>query len=284
MPELPEVETVRLGLASHLIGKKIKSAQALHKRATNSKSIAPLSSISGSKIVEVKRRGKFLWLELNRPEVVVAHLGMSGQFLIQPKRVNPEKHLRARFDLGNFELRFVDQRTFGWVAIDQTIDGVPALASHISRDPFDPDFDIDEVATHFKKRKVEIKKALLDQSIMSGVGNIYADEALWLAKINPLRSCEKLDLREIQTVIKAAKKVMARAIKAGGTSFDDLYINVNGESGYFERALAVYGREEEPCRRCGKVIKRIVLANRSAHFCPKCQPIPRGSALEIRER
>ena len=284
MPELPEVETVRLGLETHIVGEKIRAAKTFHRRAINPNSIAPIDSVVGAKILAVKRRGKFLWITLNRPEVVVGHLGMSGQFLIQPKKTAPEKHLRVSLDLGRSELRFVDQRTFGWIAIDQTEKGIPTMVSHISADPFDLEFNEKAVVARFQAKKTEIKKALLDQSIMSGVGNIYADETLWLAKINPLRNCQDLEAKEILKIIRSAKKVMAKALKAGGTSFDDLYINANGESGYFERSLNAYGREEEPCRRCGKVIQRLVLANRSAHFCPKCQPFPRGKGLKINRR
>ena len=284
MPELPEVESVRIGLVKNIVGKKVKSVQVLHSRATNAQSIAPLTAIAGGKIEAVKRRGKFLWITFNRPEVLVGHLGMSGQFLINSKSAPDQKHLRARFDLGQHELRFIDQRTFGWLAIDETIDDVPKMVTHIAMDPFDQYFDLDRTIERFQSKKTSIKQALLDQSIMSGVGNIYADEALWYCAINPLTSCAKLNKQQIRNVITASRKVMAAALKSGGTSFDDLYKNVNGQSGYFERSLKAYGRDGEPCKRCGKVMKRIVISNRSAHYCPKCQPIPRGRALEISGR
>jgi formamidopyrimidine-DNA glycosylase len=278
MPELPEVETVRRGLSQHVIGKKFKDVQALHPRATSPKSISPLRSLAGAKIKEVSRRGKFLWFVLDRPEVLVAHLGMSGQFLIQPKGHTDEKHLRARFDLGRNELRFIDQRTFGWLRVDQLIDGVPSCASHIAKDPFDPTFNIIESVAKFKAKKTQIKKAILDQEVLSGVGNIYADESLWRSKIHPEARTEKLKPSQIETLIANATSVMSQALEQGGTSFDDLYINVNGESGYFERSLAVYGREGEPCPRCGSQIRRIAFSNRSSHFCPKCQPRGKSQA------
>jgi formamidopyrimidine-DNA glycosylase len=284
MPELPEVETVRAGLARQIVGKKIKVVEVRHPRATSPKSIAPLTSITGAKIKAVKRRGKFMWVELDRPEVLVAHLGMSGQLLIKKSSEPAEKHLRVRLDLGSFELRFIDQRTFGWLSVESTIGGIPQCASHIALDPFDDAFNVNETITKFLSRRTEIKRALLDQEIMSGVGNIYADEALWYAQINPMVSCEKLTQTQVKNIITAAKKVMAKSLKAGGTSFDDLYVNINGQSGYYERSLAVYGREGEKCRRCGKLIKRVAFANRSSHFCPNCQPIPRGKRLEIKGR
>ena len=272
MPELPEVETVRAGLAKHVIGKRIDLVKQLHPRALRTDSLNTLRIFKSAKVKDVKRRGKFMWLEFDRPEVLVAHLGMSGQFKIQSAKVEREPHLRACFTLSNGkELRFVDQRTFGWLAVDQLINEVPGLVSHIAFDPFDPRFDKRATVSRISKSRAQIKKVILDQSIVSGIGNIYADEALWRAKIHPESIAEELTSTQILNVLTAAQKVMERALKAGGTSFDDLYINVNGESGYFERSLAVYGREGEPCRRCGSEILRIAFANRSSRLCPTCQ-------------
>jgi len=277
MPELPEVETVRRGLAENIIGKKFKEIEVLHSRATSPKSIAPLKSLKGARVKSVNRRGKFLWFELDRPEVLVGHLGMSGQFLIQPKAALDERHLRARFNLGRNDLRFIDQRTFGWVGVEERINNRPTCVQHIAADPFDSEFDLQETISRFLKKKTEIKRALLDQNVMSGVGNIYADEALWRSKMHPETRTEKLDTKRISQLISSATEVMSEALAVGGTSFDDLYINVNGESGYFERSLAVYGQEGEGCPRCGREIRRITFANRSSHFCPKCQPTPRAN-------
>jgi formamidopyrimidine-DNA glycosylase len=276
VPELPEVETVRRGLAEHIIGSKLKDIQVLHERATYVKSITALTSLKGARIKNVARRGKFLWLELDRPEVLVGHLGMSGQFLIQPKSAPDERHLRVRFNLGKHELRFIDQRTFGWLGVEETLNGLPTCVQHIAPDPFDSLFNIEETILRFSRKKTEIKRALLDQGVMSGVGNIYADEALWRSKIHPESRTESMKVSRIKELIESAKEVMQEALKVGGTSFDDLYINVNGESGYFERSLAVYGQEGEGCPRCGREIRRIKFANRSSHFCPKCQPAPRA--------
>jgi formamidopyrimidine-DNA glycosylase len=202
---------------------------------------------------------------------------MSGQFLIQPKAALDERHLRARFNLGRNDLRFIDQRTFGWVGVEERINNRPTCVQHIAADPFDSEFDLQETISRFLKKKTEIKRALLDQSVMSGVGNIYADEALWRSKMHPETRTEKLDTKRISQLISSATEVMSEALAVGGTSFDDLYINVNGESGYFERSLAVYGQEGEGCPRCGREIRRITFANRSSHFCPKCQPTPRAN-------
>ena len=275
MPELPEVETVRRGLVSLVKGYKIVAAHDLHPRALKSESIAPLKSIQGAKIIDLNRRGKFLWFVLDRPQVLVAHLGMSGQFLIHQQGHPRAKHVRAQFDLTKQmrkrELVFNDQRTFGWVSVEETIDGVPSSAQHIARDPFDSQFDLQETIEKFAKRKIRIKTALLNQEIMSGVGNIYADETLWRAKVHPEVSTADLSKKKLASIISYATEVMSEAIEQGGTSFDDLYINVNGESGFFEQALAAYGRTDEPCPRCGTPIRRITFGARSSHFCPRCQ-------------
>lgn len=277
MPELPEVETVRSGLEKYVVGKRISAVQTFHPRTIKQGSIAPLSAAVGSKIQAVKRRGKFLWLELDRDFTLVAHLGMSGQLLVQPSSAPIQSHLRARLSLssrlgkGRDEIRFIDQRTFGWLSIEEQNKGIPRCVEHIAFDPFEVEFDIKQVVAKIKSKRCAIKPAILNQEVLSGVGNIYADEALWRAQIHPEVICEDLSEAEIKKVITAAISVMKSAIKAGGTSFDQQYKNVNGESGYFSRSLKVYGREGEKCSRCGSTIHRIAFANRSSHFCPRCQ-------------
>jgi formamidopyrimidine-DNA glycosylase len=275
MPELPEVETVRRGLSALVQGYRINQAVDLHPRAVKPESIAPLADLAGAKITGLNRRGKFLWFELNRPYVLVAHLGMSGQFLINQKDRPGAKHVRAQFNLRrglrSRELIFNDQRTFGWLSIEETAQGIPTSARHIAPDPFDSHFDKGAAIKSFAKRNIRIKTALLNQEIMSGVGNIYADEALWRAKVHPETSTADLSTKKIARVIDCATEVMSEAIAQGGTSFDDLYINVNGESGFFEQSLSAYGQTDEPCPRCGTPIKRIVFGARSSHFCPRCQ-------------
>lgn len=275
MPELPEVETVRKGLSHLVTGYRITAAVNLHPRLLKVDSIAPLDAIIGAKITGTNRRGKFLWLTLNRPYVLVAHLGMSGQFLIQENNRPRASHIRAQFNLkrgfSNRELIFNDQRTFGWLSVEQITDGVPTSASHIALDPFDPQFDRDAAIKNYLKRNIKIKTALLNQEIMSGVGNIYADETLWRAKVHPETLTSELNFKKLATVIDCATEVMKEAVDKGGTSFDDLYINVNGESGFFEQSLAVYGKEDQPCPRCNAQIRRITFSARSSHFCPRCQ-------------
>jgi formamidopyrimidine-DNA glycosylase len=275
MPELPEVETVRRGLQHLVAGYTIREANQLHPRALKAESIAPLESLKGAKITGTNRRGKFMWLTLNRPYVLVTHLGMSGQFLIHQSDRPKATHIRAQFTLTKplrtKELVFNDQRTFGWLSVEETTNNVPTSAQHIAPDPFDPLFEKGATINNYRKRNIKIKTALLNQEIMSGVGNIYADETLWRAKIHPEISTADLSAKKISTIIDYATEVMQEAIKQGGTSFDDLYINVNGESGFFEQSLAAYGQEDQPCQRCGMPIKRIVIAARSSHYCPRCQ-------------
>jgi formamidopyrimidine-DNA glycosylase len=238
-------------------------------------SIAPLGAVVGARIKGVNRRGKFLWFELDRDQALVAHLGMSGQFLVARKDRPEPGHVRARFalkkGLKSHELVFSDQRTFGWLSVEELVGGVPTSALHIAVDPFDPTFDRDAVIAKMKSRKAAIKSVILNQEIMSGVGNIYADESLWRAKIHPEIAASDLSVKKIGSLVDAAIEVMAEAVEVGGTSFDAMYINVNGESGFFETSLAAYGQEGEPCPRCGRQIRRIAFGNRSSHYCPKCQ-------------
>ena len=275
MPELPEVETVRRGLMHLLRGYRFDEVQELHPRVRKSSSLAPISAVEGARITGVNRRGKFLWFELDRPEVLVAHLGMSGQFLIQQRNRPVARHVRALFKISKGarekELVFNDQRTFGWLSVEELADGIPTSATHIARDPFDLGFDKAMTVRNYARRNVKIKTALLSQGIMSGVGNIYADEALWRAKVHPEVRTSEMSLKKIEKVIDCAIEVMGEAILQGGTSFDDLYINVDGESGFFEQSLAAYGQTDRPCPRCGMPIRRIVVGQRSSHFCPRCQ-------------
>lgn len=275
MPELPEVETVRRGLAHLVTGYRISHAEQLHPRAMKSESIAPLATLAGAKITGTHRRGKFLWLSLDRPHVLVAHLGMSGQFLIQERNRPSARHVRAEFKLSRFfqnrELVFNDQRTFGWLSIEEVRSGIPTSAQHIAPDPFDPFFEKDKTIKSYQKRNIKIKTALLNQEIMSGVGNIYADETLWRAKVHPETNTSDLTTKKLSIIIECASQVMQEAIDKGGTSFDDLYININGESGFFEQSLAVYGQENQPCPRCARQISRITFGGRSSHYCSKCQ-------------
>ncbi|GAB3564027.1 bifunctional DNA-formamidopyrimidine glycosylase/DNA-(apurinic or apyrimidinic site) lyase [Amycolatopsis endophytica] len=284
MPELPEVEVVRRGLQAHVAGRGIARVEVLHPRAIRRHELGPddfTGRLAGARIEAARRRGKYLWLELSGKEAILAHLGMSGQMLVQPEGTPDEKHLRVRvrFDDGGPELRFVDQRTFGGLALADLVDSdgalLPSSIAHIARDPMDPAFDPAQAVTALRSRRTEIKRALLDQTLVSGVGNIYADEALWRARLHGARPTGKLTRAQGAAVLEAATEVMNEALQAGGTSFDALYVNINGQSGYFERSLNVYGQGDRPCRRCGTAIRREPFMNRSSYFCPRCQPRPR---------
>ena len=282
MPELPEVEVVRRGLQAHVAGKTITAIRVDHPRAVrrHEAGAADLTArLLGARIIGTDRRGKYLWLNLGDDgTALVVHLGMSGQMLLGP--VTNTNHLRiaAVLDDGT-ALSFVDQRTFGgWQLADLVgVDGsrVPVPVAHIARDPLDPRFDQAAVVNVLRRKHSEIKRQLLDQTVVSGIGNIYADEALWRAGVNGARIAAKLTRRQLGEVLDAAAEVMREALQEGGTSFDSLYVNVNGQSGYFDRSLNVYGREDRNCRRCGAVIRREKFMNRSSFSCPKCQPRPR---------
>ena len=282
MPELPEVEVVRRGLAAHVTGKTITGVRVHHPRAVRRHEAGPAdltARLLDMTITGTGRRGKYLWLKLSDGSAVVVHLGMSGQMLLGA--VPNENHLRiaALLDDGT-TLSFVDQRTFGgWMLADMvTVDGsdVPGPVAHIARDPLDPEFDRNGVVAVLRRKHSEIKRQLLDQTVVSGIGNIYADEALWRAKVNGARLASGLSKAKLAEVLEAATAVMTDALGQGGTSFDSLYVNVNGESGYFDRSLDAYGRDGEPCRRCGAIMRREKFMNRSSCYCRRCQPRPRA--------
>jgi formamidopyrimidine-DNA glycosylase len=291
MPELPEVEVVRRGLQAHIAGRTITAIQVHHPRAVrrHEPGAADLTArLLGARITGTGRRGKYLWLTLGFDTeddgdgaALVVHLGMSGQMLLGS--IERTEHLRIGVVLDDgTALSFVDQRTFGgWqladlVSVDDS--SVPEPVAHIARDLLDPCFDRDAVVTVLRRKHSEIKRQLLDQTVVSGIGNIYADEALWRAGVNGARIAEKITRRQLGELLDAAAEVMGEALCAGGTSFDSLYVNVNGESGYFDRSLNVYGREGRHCHRCGTVIRREKFMNRSSFYCPRCQPRPRFHA------
>ncbi|MBB5789982.1 bifunctional DNA-formamidopyrimidine glycosylase/DNA-(apurinic or apyrimidinic site) lyase [Jiangella mangrovi] len=282
MPELPEVEVVRRGLAAHVVGRVIDHVEVGHDRAVR-RHVAGAADFADSLVkavlTDARRRGKYLWLPLDDGvRAVVGHLGMSGQLLVQPAAAPDETHLRVRFVFadGDPELRFVDQRTFGGLAVAGLgPDGVPVPIAHIAPDPLDPAFDDEVFRLALGRRRTGVKRALLDQSLISGVGNIYADEALWRARLHYARATETLRRPDVTRLLQGIREVMAAALRQGGTSFDSLYVNVNGESGYFDRSLHAYGQEGRPCERCGTPIRRDPFMNRSSYTCPRCQPRPR---------
>ncbi|MDT0327814.1 bifunctional DNA-formamidopyrimidine glycosylase/DNA-(apurinic or apyrimidinic site) lyase [Nocardiopsis lambiniae] len=281
MPELPEVEVVRRGLAAHTVGRAVSGVEVLHPRAVrrHAPGAADFAArLEGRTPTAVLRRGKYLWLALDGGDMLLAHLGMSGQMLIQPQGKPDEKHLRVRLPLsdGN-ELRFVDQRTFGHLMVD--VPGVradvPASVDHIALDPLDAGFVPETFVRALRAKDTEVKRALLDQSLISGVGNIYADEALWRSRLHGRRNTRTLTRAQGEELLGHVSGVMTEALEVGGTTFDGLYVNVNGESGYFARGLNAYGREDRPCRRCDAPIVREAFMNRSSYSCPTCQRPPR---------
>jgi formamidopyrimidine-DNA glycosylase len=284
VPELPEVEVVRRGLSEHVVGRTVAKVEVLHLRAVRRHVPGPAdfeARIAGRTITAARRRGKYLWCELGGDESMIGHLGMSGQFLVRSVGEPDETHLRIRFVFADDgpELRFVDQRTFGGLHLADLVASplglVPEPIAHIARDPLEAEFDLPAVVTAMRAKHTELKRALLDQSLVSGIGNIYADEALWRAKLHWSRPTATLTRPQGTSVLTAATDVMRAALAVGGTSFDALYVNVNGQSGYFSRSLAAYGQEGEPCPRCGTPIQREAFMNRSSFFCPFCQRPPR---------
>ncbi|QGU02317.1 Formamidopyrimidine-DNA glycosylase 1 [Corynebacterium kalinowskii] len=276
MPELPEVEVVRRGLAAHVVGKRFATAEVLHPRVARRQpgGAAEIEARMAGALVEgIDRRGKYLWLDTSQGALLV-HLGMSGQMLIKDSSAEPHKHLRARAVLDDgHEVWFVDQRTFGYWHVGELVDGVPELVSHVASDLLDPALDLGFLGERIRSRRSAIKRVLLDQTVVSGIGNIYADEMLWQARIHGERLASSLSASEVAELLTSGIEVMQRALSQGGTSFDALYVNVNGESGYFSRSLNAYGQLGRPCPRCGTLIVRQQFANRGSHFCPRCQAL-----------
>ena len=336
MPELPEVEVVRAGLAPVVAGAVVTGVTVLDDRSLKrhrGPSVDFVDRLVGGTVDAAVRRGKFLWFPFepaephDHPLALVAHLGMSGQVLLRSSDHPGDRLMRIRLDVdspshGAVRLAFVDQRIFGSMALDETVPtpdgraagysgahllgsadadaeladdgtdarargGVPAAArpvadwatrvpqqvSHIARDPLDPAFDERRVVTRLLARRTGVKRALLDQGLLSGVGNIYADESLWAARVHPEQPTETLSRARARVLLAEVRTVLFKALGEGGTSFDAQYVNVNGQSGYFSHSLVAYGQQGRPCPRCGTPIVRAAFMNRSSHFCPRCQRV-----------
>jgi len=364
VPELPEVETVRAGIEHHVVGRTVAAAEVFNPRAVRRDVSGPdgfAAAMAGRTFLRAERRGKYLWFALDDTEALLAHLGMSGQFLVGDPDRPLSPHVRARFTFTDDgpDLRFTDQRTFGHLMLcalqgddppappgmgglrppiapprgdsqkplgpravaevtdqglrsaggpqpgppsavaevtDQGLRSegtaetaapaavavelagsvgagrlVPWPIAHIAPDPLEAAFDAEDFGARLARKKTQVKRALLDQSLISGIGNIYADEALWRARLHWARPTETLKPAEVSRLLEAVRDVLTEALKAGGTSFDALYVNVNGESGFFDRSLNAYGREGEPCGRCATPIRRDAFMNRSSYSCPRCQ-------------
>lgn len=319
MPELPEVEVVRAGLAPFATGATVTHVDVFDERSLR-RHPGPaedfIDRMTGAVFAAPSRRGKFLWLPLvsaptsasqmkafepdrvensaveaglpsfGKSEALVAHLGMSGQVLLRPPG-SEDARTRIRFELehpehGAVRLNFVDQRIFGSMAIDDLVpvadlppdvarERVPASVTHIARDPLDPLFDDAAFFARLRRRRTGVKRALLDQTLISGIGNIYADEALWASRIHYDQATDALSRARAIRLLDEVRAVLIKALGEGGTSFDAQYLNVNGESGYFALSLNAYGQQGEPCPRCGSPIVRERFMNRGSHFCPRCQ-------------
>ena len=279
MPELPEVEVVRRGIHEHFVGRTIAHAEVRNPRAVRRHTGLPIDVLlPGATITGTRRRGKYLWLVLDDEDALLVHLGMSGQVLVADPSRHAAVHERVRLTFGDAggALCFVDQRTFGHLLVDVGGAELPAPVAHIARDPFDDDFDRAEVISRIRRRRTGLKRALLDQTVVSGIGNIYADEALWRARLHGERPTDRLTRAEVDRTLQAARDVMGEALAQGGTSFDALYVNVNGASGYFDRSLNAYGQRGRACSRCGTPIVREQFMNRSSYSCPTCQRRPRA--------
>ena len=290
MPELPEVEVVRRGLERGVAGRTIDTVEVRHPRAVRRHVAGPddfVALLAGRKVESANRRGKYLWLPLDSGDALTGHLGMSGQLLVVPADKPEETHLRVRFTFadGGRELRFVDQRTFGGLfVVAGGGDDVPGHNAHIARDPLDDAFDDDAFVAALRRKRTTVKRALLDQSLVSGVGNIYADESLWRARLHYDRPTDRLTRADVTTLLTCIRDVLRESLRAGGTSFDALYVSTEGVSGLFQRRLEVYGREGEPCSRCGSAIRRDAFMNRSSYYCPRCQRAPRSRPPAPRPR
>lgn len=291
VPELPEVEVVRRGLCKHVVGRTITAVTVYDARSISRHQGHPgvartddfAARLEGSQIVDVRRRGKYFWLALdncNHGDALLCHLGMSGQMLVRRDDSTAEsaadRHIRVTLELDDgAHVRFCDQRLFGGMQISDGGAALPGYIAHIGRDPIDPAFDVEGFTTRIRKRRTGLKRALLDQSLISGIGNIYADEALWRSRLHYARDPGLLRRPQITGLVDDVVQVMREALDAGGTSFDALYVDVDGQQGYFERGLHVYGHEGLGCPRCQTPIRRQPFMNRSSYICPRCQRTPR---------
>lgn len=287
MPELPEVETVRRGLTDRLTGVvvaevEVRAPRSIREHAAGGKDFG--RRLRGLQFPWYSRRGKFLWVPLaeageSTGEALVMHLGMSGQALIVPSGTAAGRHCRVRlaFEGHPWELHFADQRMFGGMMINELVsqpDGerIPARVEHIARDALDPKLDLEDVVADLRRRSAGIKSLLLNQQVIAGIGNIYADEALWRARVHHATPGNRMSRVKLLELLGAAQEVMSEAVALGGTSFDAQYVDVDGVPGWFSVELNAYGRQGDPCRRCGRLIIREAFANRSAFRCPRCQP------------
>jgi formamidopyrimidine-DNA glycosylase len=289
MPELPEVEVVRSGLEPAVTGATVRRVEVLDARSLR-RHDGPeedfIERLTGARLLTPERRGKFLWIPVaDRDDALVVHLGMSGQVLLRSPGAERDRLTRIVLDVdqpthGPVRVDFVDQRIFGSMALDRLVAAsdhpaqrIPSQVAHIARDPMDPLFDDDLFLRRLAAKDTGIKRALLDQTLVSGIGNIYADEALWAARVHYAQPTRALSRPRAKTLLAEVRLVLGRALAEGGTSFDSTYVNVNGASGYFSHSLNAYGQHGLPCPRCGRPIVRESFMNRGSHFCAFCQRV-----------
>jgi formamidopyrimidine-DNA glycosylase len=289
MPELPEVEVVRSGLEPAVTGATVRRVEVLDARSLR-RHDGPeedfIDRLTGAVLLTPERRGKFLWVPVaDGDDALVVHLGMSGQVLLRDPAAERDRLTRIVMDVdhpthGSVRVDFVDQRIFGSMALDRLVAAsdhpaqrIPGQVAHIARDPMDPVFDDDLFLRRLAAKDTGIKRALLDQTLVSGIGNIYADEALWAARVHYAEPTRTLSRPRAKTLLAEVRLVLGKALAEGGTSFDSTYVNVNGASGYFSQSLNAYGRHGEPCPRCGRPIVRENFMNRGSHFCRFCQRV-----------
>jgi formamidopyrimidine-DNA glycosylase len=292
MPELPEVEVVRRGLEGSVVGARVASVTVFDGRSLRrheGPSEDFIERLTGVTFGTPQRRGKFLWVPVGNGEALTVHLGMSGQVLLREPGVD-DARTRIRLELassgrGAMRLNFVDQRIFGSMAIDRLVPTadhpeqiLPSRVAHIARDPMDEHFDDSRFLAGLARKNTTIKRALLDQTLVSGIGNIYADESLWGARIHYNQPTATLSRPRAKMLLAEVRTVLGRALAEGGTSFDAQYLNVNGQSGYFAHSLVAYGQQGKSCPRCGRPIIREQFMNRGSHFCPYCQRVTRGAS------
>lgn len=283
VPELPEVEVVRAGLEPAIVDAIVESVTVFDSRSLKRHDARRgdfVGLLIGERVLSAQRRGKFMWFPLGSGDALVTHLGMSGQVLLRTPDAPPDRHLRIQCELAQAGqprrlMSFVDQRIFGSMAVDELVESggrvVPSQVAHISADPLEASFDDDLFIARLRKKNTGVKRALLDQTLISGVGNIYADESLWASEIYFDKPGSMLSRSEATTLLAEVRAVLTKALGEGGTSFDSQYLNVNGEAGYFAHSLNAYGQQGKPCPRCGTLIKRVSFMNRGSHFCPTCQ-------------
>lgn len=276
MPELPEVETVRRGLFTALVGQKIVEVEELRPQSIGFPTPADFEqSLRGHAVLDVSRRGKYLLIHLDRGAHLGVHLRMSGRLLVTLPEQPLGNHVRVRIFLDQgLELRFEDMRVFGrlwYVPPGKAAEDIITGLKHLGPEPLD-NFSGKDLADRLKKRTQPIKTSLLDQRVVAGIGNIYADESLFGARINPLRPAQSLTLKELDTLATVIQSTLRRAIALGGSTLRD-YTDSRGINGNYQEEAWVYARKGAPCRVCGTLVERIRLAGRSTHFCPRCQPL-----------